>query len=806
MNKKGFTLVEIIICIALLAVIGTTTFIGFKSAKNKEKTKEKIISDIISAADVYYSMNSDIKDKLANNYGYHVLSIDDLKKEGLLDNNKKVPELSAEENEEKKSYDKMVVDSNKLDEIGIVDYIYPYEKTQPFIANLDPISIEFEEKSEFKCNSGLKSIDYMDEDYNKTSSPDFECGIEQRDKDDNDNTDYKSNDASIEDLQEGKNTLSYRIKVKNKYATGDRIVTVNPKYNPDFVKTLENSRTEYTCGNYTNENVILSFSEDEYERELEFNWYKDNENITNDTTSNSLIVYENGMYEGKYILKGKLSPDLKIKFDNDYSCDVKIDKINPEIEITTTNKQVNVNISDETSGVYGYYYSKNKVDKTNLNKKMFTEGTKFSFTSPTKSTMYYILAMDNAGNITEKMYETVGEENYPSITWESIENSFTKFKVTIKNISNNKDYNINLKNIKIQYVYNEDAKYDNGKPRYRFYNKGYNPGKYNDGYLETFLENYAYNESYSSKSANYVEYKKGIGDYTCNENECSFVLDMEDAIKSCEKKYYCKRIVDYSDLYKLDLIYYIYAENKKGYFKEIQLNSILNIYEDENAFQDTWFNYEKWIANLIGTNSRGDILYTEYDSDRDSRKTTIYYYNNQDAYAINLGRYWNWDQIVYDWFDDYSLGFTTCNTYTRGSNQYKEYFRYEYILSTGEWITYDSYNKKNNSRCNFRTKVGKQYQGIAYNKMYENGSYLSEYLIRLRPWEKESVTNPTRHRISNLLNNYVFYRTINGVEWNSILTQDTSRNEGQSSSRSDYNRLYFLPEVTLKLKSSKTGS
>ena len=53
-NKKGFTLVEIIVCIALLAVIGSVIGVSIFNNSNENKEEEKIINEVITAADVYY--------------------------------------------------------------------------------------------------------------------------------------------------------------------------------------------------------------------------------------------------------------------------------------------------------------------------------------------------------------------------------------------------------------------------------------------------------------------------------------------------------------------------------------------------------------------------------------------------------------------------------------------------------------------------------------------------------------------------------------------------------------------------------
>lgn len=60
-NKKGFTLIEIIVVIALVAVIGTTvTIVSVKNMKeNKTKELKKLNNQILEAADVFLSVEKD---------------------------------------------------------------------------------------------------------------------------------------------------------------------------------------------------------------------------------------------------------------------------------------------------------------------------------------------------------------------------------------------------------------------------------------------------------------------------------------------------------------------------------------------------------------------------------------------------------------------------------------------------------------------------------------------------------------------------------------------------------------------------
>ena len=54
-NKKGFTLIEIIICIGVLALIGTVSFVGINKTLNANKitSLSQVEDDILSALNIY---------------------------------------------------------------------------------------------------------------------------------------------------------------------------------------------------------------------------------------------------------------------------------------------------------------------------------------------------------------------------------------------------------------------------------------------------------------------------------------------------------------------------------------------------------------------------------------------------------------------------------------------------------------------------------------------------------------------------------------------------------------------------------
>lgn len=86
-RKSGFTLIEIIICISLLALIGVGCFIGIRIANNKIKINnlERMQEKIMNAVDVYIESNENVKMQLYENNNGVVIPLNTLQNEGIID-------------------------------------------------------------------------------------------------------------------------------------------------------------------------------------------------------------------------------------------------------------------------------------------------------------------------------------------------------------------------------------------------------------------------------------------------------------------------------------------------------------------------------------------------------------------------------------------------------------------------------------------------------------------------------------------------------------------------------------------------
>ena len=89
MNKKGFTLVEIIVAIGLLALIGVGSFVGVKlSNEAKEKNNiKKTFKQADEALEIYLQTHNDVIENVNNNAEGAVITLELLKNEGLIPDN-----------------------------------------------------------------------------------------------------------------------------------------------------------------------------------------------------------------------------------------------------------------------------------------------------------------------------------------------------------------------------------------------------------------------------------------------------------------------------------------------------------------------------------------------------------------------------------------------------------------------------------------------------------------------------------------------------------------------------------------------
>jgi len=407
MKKKGFTLIEIIVCVILISIIGTTIVIGVNNKNKKDEAKNKKINDIISATDVYYSMDTNLQDKLNENDGYLVVSIDELKNKGLIDNNFLVPELTEEETNSNKNYNKILIlnrykdyqvrlltnssDDTYKDDIGYIDFIYPFEPNIPYISKLDDITLESFEKEKLKClnySDEDHKLYYVDENYEMKSIDNYKCKYDDIDYDKGTNIPLNSNN-------------------RVKYITTDLEKEINVIVNPEpnmvlIAKKLNEINSIYTCGEWTNDSIKLSVEDSAGVLHPNFKY------IFNYVSGGEIYNGDNNYYEFdtsqnvkvKYIQNGILTNNTtEILVGN---CEIKIDKDVPIVEEKKISSKLNIVMKDNNSGLSGYYISDTQIDIEDYDTITYItlNTNEYALDIETiKNENKYIYVKDKAGNV-----------------------------------------------------------------------------------------------------------------------------------------------------------------------------------------------------------------------------------------------------------------------------------------------------------------------------------------------------------------------------------------------------------------------
>lgn len=516
---------------------------------------------------------------------------------------------------------------------------------------------------------------------------------------------------------------------------------------------------------------------------------------------------------GKYELKGKLNNSV-IK-EEELTCNVNIDRISPTIVVNSILlNSINLSFSDTGgSGFIGYKYS--TTPQTEHNKSQFTNKTNITIDkTPSSSISYYIYAMDGAGNVSEEIVYAAGEKEYPKITATPIDNSFSKFKVTVEDISGS-GYDID--DIKVQYDFDKLISEVDSFEKDNEYDV-----KFKNAYKK-----HEWN-SLSGKS-NILNYEDTKVDGECNDTKCSFIIDMESAIEKCMEWVPCKRMIDNDDgINNLSINYYIYAKNNKGNYTDIKFNSKLNVYYNKRTFSNSSEKIDGlhqsvyYSSQIYITTSIGDLIASEiYDGLR-----TLYYYDTSDGITNRFFSYSpSYDtkrqtNISYTYLDNTKIKFTLCNITrkndftslkTNPATKTLTYYEYNFITKELDKIkttqTYHDDGRESPPTCSSNSSITfDNYSSIKYSDL-ENSGFLNRFIGYLNDIEQANVKNYDWYAIStnsatDIVNKKIFYSGENG-EWMSVLT--TNQSNFVKYPTTNFNKLFFKSEVTLTQKSKLVG-
>lgn len=341
-NRKGFTLIEIIVCIVLIALVATISIISIRHNNENEKKKAKFVNDVITNAAVYYDKNIINEDDLIDENGYTVIKIDDLINDGLLSK-----EYYSEMKDliDKDIEDGSFKDSSKIlvsydFENGMRYYYYPYNKLNQNKKEFDTIYLQKGE--EFDCNK--KEI--INEKILKDESFAFtKCDSSKIDYEKSNEQQYVYFNYSIEETDNIGKTYSVTKKAKLP-------VLILPKYTADDFnfKVTDNS------GNEINDKLLNNI----YEVQYNLSFVESVEKVKKDNFKNIKYQYEED--EEEFVLN---SNNTYTKSLNKYDTEV---KVTPKVIINIYPNYFGDNVLDslEKKGTEFKYYNKKTTYNVNF--------------------------------------------------------------------------------------------------------------------------------------------------------------------------------------------------------------------------------------------------------------------------------------------------------------------------------------------------------------------------------------------------------------------------------------------------------
>ena len=125
MNKKGFTLIEIIVSVGLLALIGVAVGISLnKTFKNQEKMNyQEYVDKVKSAALLYANNTTQITNELNSNASFKILKVEELINNGYINKSLENPKTKEKVNKN----DEIRIYYNENNELVVE---YPYNKSE----------------------------------------------------------------------------------------------------------------------------------------------------------------------------------------------------------------------------------------------------------------------------------------------------------------------------------------------------------------------------------------------------------------------------------------------------------------------------------------------------------------------------------------------------------------------------------------------------------------------------------------------------------------------------------------------------
>lgn len=745
MNKKAFTLIEIIISIIMISVIVLITFVAIKN--KDDNATDEIYNLVVDSAAVKYTSNSKELEEIENNYGYKVYNIIDLINSGYIDDNRFNKLLTKlKENGVTGDYSKILLIYN-YSENGEINYIYPYQKNvNEFLVNNfdDTIFIKDSINNSFNCLEGINTsnIYYLNKDYEKTLfegnvSDNLFCKIVDININSNDK-DIGGFTDKVDFTNSGKYYLQYVLKdgEKELYTLSERevfVIDVSSLGIKVSGTKKDNSSDWYTSDVNVSINGIENVDLTEYGMSTNYIWNADELFENNNTILNFL--------PNKSTLGSNVSLNIKIKnnsntelINKNFSVNgIKVDSEEPQIIFENIDdSKVKFKVKDEYSGIKSVGIYKNN----DLVKVLEAINGSYEF-NLLENRDCYIKVLDNAGNEATNDFK-----NLPSVSVKAVDDSVFNFKVNVGNVKK-VDINFDLPDVEKEInlkVFNSSIAIDE-------------EAEVIDNIIQPINKSYDFS---------FLTFQNKIYN--------SFPWEISERIFDNLRVGCNIKVVTLDD-------------------QEINYRYIvkLNAYAASNYFGSKLFKVNSWNSWIEGFNNNGDIVFIQnnYPSERVD-KYTIFVTKiggitkelmNVNYEADNYYELMSFDED-YLKYGKYKLSGKYCYNYFYSYN-----LKTDQILELGDETTIKYPSSKFGD---FKT------QDITLEKFSSKSSYndLSDYLNTYYYHEKVSTTNPTKIQIKQ--GSYLFEQPDG---WYSFLA--TERFKGGSEYRTDHIMYYFKDEVSI---------
>lgn len=747
-------MIEIIVSVCIILMIGVISFIYIKIDTSEDKI-DKIITDVVQATDVYYSLNKEtLKEKISSNYGYLVLEVDQLKEIGILDKNIVLPD-----NSDGKDYSKIVIfdgttangnqtNGNQFlsntNDVGITDYIYPFEKNDPFIVGGSDITIEHFELKDYNCKAALddEKLLYLNENYELSLTSEFYCKY------------YDKNGDKIENINNvtpGSYKVQYSLDEDGKTSKQTKLIINKApdielfiKDNSDSEGSIYDNEKTYYFNNDSNATIYFKDINNDNHENIETNF--DDEESTSKTFITGSDESKEISGKATYKLCGRINKSNCMEEVFDYK--INLDNVKPTYEIDYSKAELI--LKDDHSGIKKYCLKAEKeqcdedANWINANNNSTKEITK----NLEDSSEYYLGLEDNAGNKIGKNISTIA----PIVINLASENIST-FSINVKTISP-------IKEMKIMYDFNHYLK---------------NQKESDKNYLE-FQQNYA-NKNFE------IDTSKLIGKNTIEKE-----IDLKESINKCVG-YVCREYITSGNLLNnFTVNYYVSIKTENGAELEKKYKISLNV--NKHSFGGSGKYGDGSTLTIDGITSNGNVFY-HYQTENNGYNSGVFSANNFENKLIKDRKF--------EGFDEKSMTLCGCELNYKckkkkpsGCTSYKTYdYNRDFYSINGSNINLNSSTKGNNKKCSCSFTSGFTFPNDSFKLDNIEENAFIRYLIpeKANKWDDPVIKNPYYFSIEKSI-------IILNDETKSIII----RSEHSADSRYilNYYLLSFKNEVTIK--------